>query len=210
MPLSIVGIFVASAVAIFQTDIKRMLAYSSVAQIGYMTLGISFATVTGLTAGIVHLFNHALMKGGLFMAMGCIMFSLRSVDLEDMRGLGRRMPFTMMAWVIGGLGLIGVPVTVGFISKWYLIQAALEQGWWWVAALLLLSSLLALAYVWRVVETAYFKKPNDPDADVREAPLSMLVPTWVLIGATIVFGLMTTRSAGIARAAAEALLGGGP
>ena len=210
MPLSIAGIFVASTVAIFQTDIKRMLAYSSIAQIGYMTLGISFATVTGLTAGIVHLFNHALMKGGLFMAMGCIMFSLRSVELDDMRGLGRRMPVTMMAWVVGGLGLIGVPATVGFISKWYLIQAALEQGWWWVAALLLLSSLLALAYVWRVVETAYFKAPKDPDREVREAPPSMLIPTWALIGATIVFGLMTTRSAGVARAAAEALLVNAP
>ena len=210
MPLSIAGIFVASTVAIFQTDIKRMLAYSSVAQIGYMTLGISFATVTGLTAGIVHLFNHALMKGGLFMAMGCIMLSLQSVDLEDMRGLGRRMPFTMMAWVIGGLGLIGVPVTVGFISKWYLIRAALEQGWWWIGVLVLLSSLLALAYVWRVVEAAYFKEPIDPGLEVKEAPLSMLVPTWIVIGATIVFGLLTTRSAGVARMAAEALLGSSP
>ena len=210
MPLSIAGIFVASTVAIFQTDIKRMLAYSSVAQIGYMTLGISFASVTGLTAGIVHLFNHALMKGGLFMAMGCIMFSLHSVQLEDMRGLGRRMPLTMMAWVIGGLGLIGVPLTVGFVSKWYLIEAALERDWWWVAALLLASSLLALAYVWRVVETAYFREPLDHDGEVREAPLSMLVPTWILIGATIVFGVMTTRSAGVARLAAEVLLGGAP
>ena len=210
MPLSLVGIFVASTVAIFQRDIKRMLAYSSVAQIGYMTLGISFATVTGLTAGIVHLFNHALMKGGLFMAMGCIMLSLKSVDIDDMRGLGRRMPFTMAAWVVGGLGLIGVPLTVGFISKWYLVLAALEQGQWWIASLVLMGSLLALTYVWRVVEAAYFKEPADPSLYVREAPLSMLIPTWVLIGASIFFGLMTSRSAGVARQAAEALLGGSP
>ncbi|MFV1986041.1 MAG: monovalent cation/H+ antiporter subunit D family protein [Gemmatimonadota bacterium] len=210
MPLSLAGIFVASTVAIFQTDIKRMLAYSSVAQIGYMVLGISFASVTGLTGGIIHMFNHALMKGGLFMAMGCIMFSLQSVDLDDMRGLGRRMPFTMMAWVIGGLGLIGVPLTVGFISKWYLLQAALERGWWWIAVLLLLSSLLALTYVWRVVETAYFKEPLDPEREVREAPLSMLIPTWVLIGATIVFGVMSTGPVSIARQAAETLLSGAP
>jgi len=208
MPLAIVGIFVASTVAIFQNDIKRMLAYSSVAQIGYMTLGISFATVTGLTAGIVHLFNHALMKGGLFMAMGCFMLRLESTDLDDLRGIGRSMPITTAAFVVGGLGLIGVPITVGFISKWYLIQAALEQGWWWVAGLVLLSSLLAVAYVWRVVEAAYFKEPLDPDREVSEAPLSMLIPMWVLIGATLVFGLLTTRSAGVAQRAAEALLGG--
>jgi multicomponent Na+:H+ antiporter subunit D len=210
MPLALVGIFVASTVAIFQSDIKRMLAYSSVAQIGYMVLGISFASVAGLTAGIAHMFNHALMKGGLFLAMGCIVIQLRSVDIGDMRGIGRRMPFTMAAWVVGGLGLIGVPVTVGFISKWYLIQAALERSWWPVAVLVVMSSLLALVYVWRVVEVAYFKEPSEKARLASEAPLSMLIPTWVLIGATLFFGLSTSSSAGLARKAAQALLGGSP
>jgi multicomponent Na+:H+ antiporter subunit D len=210
MPLALIGIFVASTVAIFQSDIKRMLAYSSVAQIGYMVLGISFASVTGLTGGIVHMFNHALMKGGLFLAMGCVALRLGSVDIDDMRGVGRRMPFTMAAWVVGGLGLIGVPVTVGFISKWYLIQAALERSWWPVAVLVLMSSLLALVYVWRVVEVAYFKEPSDRARDANEAPLSMLVPTWVLIGATLFFGLSTSASAGVAGQAARILLGGSP
>jgi len=210
MPLALAGIVIASTVAIYQTNIKRMLAYSSVAQIGYMVLGISFVTVTGLTAGIVHLFNHALIKGGLFMAMGCIMFRLRSVDLDDMAGVGRRMPFTMAAWAVGGLGLIGVPLTAGFISKWYLIRGALELGWWPVAVIVLLSSLLALVYVWRVVEVAFFKPPSECAKDVTEAPLSMLIPTWVLIGASIYFGVMTSRSAGVAQQAAEALLRGSP
>jgi multicomponent Na+:H+ antiporter subunit D len=210
MPLALIGIFVASTVAIFQSDIKRMLAYSSVAQIGYMVLGISFASITGLTGGIVHMFNHALMKGGLFLAMGCIVLRLGSVEIDDMRGIGRRMPFTMAAWVVGGLGLIGVPVTVGFISKWYLIQAALERNWWPVAVLVLMSSLLALVYVWRVVEVAYFKEPSERASAASEAPLSMLIPTWVLIGATLFFGLSTSASAGVARRAAGLLLGGSP
>ena len=207
--VSLAAIFVASTVAIFQGNIKRMLAYSSVAQIGYMVLGISFASVTGLTAGIVHLFNHALTKGGLFLAMGCIAYSLGSVKLDDMRGLGKRMPVTMFVWVLGGLSLIGVPATAGFISKWYRVSAALEAGWWPVAVLVLMSSLLAVIYVWRVVEVAYFQEPPE-GSEVKEAPLAMLVPTCLLISATIFFGLWGSLSSGMARAAAEMLLGVAP
>ncbi|MCZ6785912.1 MAG: monovalent cation/H+ antiporter subunit D family protein [Planctomycetota bacterium] len=207
--LALSGIVIASTVAIFQRNIKRMLAYSSLAQIGYMVLGISFGSLTGLTGGIVHLFNHALIKGGLFLAMGCIALRLGSVDLDDMRGIGRRMPVTMLAWVIGGLGLIGVPATAGFVSKWYLIRAALEQpGWWPVAVLVLFSSLLALIYVWRVVEVAYFKDPPEGKTEVKEAPLSMLVPTCVLIAGTVFFGLYTSLSVGVASDAAQLLLEG--
>ena len=206
MILSLIGIFVASTVAIFQTNIKRMLAYSSIAQVGYMVLGISFASVTGLTAGIVHLMNHALIKGGLFLAMGCFALRLGSAELSDMRGIGRRMPVTMFAWVLGGLGLIGVPLTAGFVSKWYLITAALERGWWQVAALLLISSLLAAIYVWRVVEVAYFQSPAEEHAAVQEAPALMLIPTYALIGASVLFGLWTSVSAGVAREAAQRLL----
>ena len=205
MPLALVGIFVASTVAVFQRNIKRMLAYSSVAQIGYIVLGISLASVSGLTAGIVHTFNHALTMGGLFLAMGCIALRLGSVDIDDLRGIGRTMPLTMFAWTVGGLGLIGVPFTAGFVSKWYLIGAAWEKGWWPVAVLVLLSSLLALVYVWRVIEIAYFQPPADPQ--IREAPAAMLIPTWVLIGATIYFGVWTRFPTDVARRAAEMLLG---
>jgi len=209
MPLALTGIFVASAVAIFQGNVKRLLAYSSVAQVGYMVLGISLASVSGLTAGIVHMFNHALTKGGLFLAMGCIALRIGSVELDKMRGLGRTMPITMFLWVLGGLGLVGVPLTAGFITKWYLIVAALERGWWPVAVLLLISSLMALVYVWKVVEVAYFQEPPE-GAEQREAPAALLIPTAVLIASTIFFGISTTWSAGIARRAAEALLGVGP
>jgi multicomponent Na+:H+ antiporter subunit D len=173
-------------------------------------LGISFASVTGLTAGIVHLFNHGLTKAGLFLAMGCIAYRLGSVKLEDMRGIGRTMPLTMAAWVLGGLSLIGIPGTVGFVSKWLLIDAAFERGSWWLAVLVLLSSLIALVYVWRVVEVAYFRKPPAGAEDVAEAPRSLLVPTWLLIGATVLFGLWTPLTVGIARFAAQVLLRQGP
>ncbi len=206
MVLALAAMFVASTVAIFQDNIKRMLAYSSVAQIGYMILGISFYTTTGLTAGILHLFNHALMKGGLFLALGCVFYRIGSVRIGDMAGIGREMPWTMAAFVVGGLGLIGVPLTVGFISKWYLIQAALELGWWPIAVLVLAASLLAVIYVWRVVEAAYFKPAPAGREAVAEAPLSMVIPTWILIGASIYFGVHTDLTVGVAGRAAVSLL----
>ena len=129
--------------------------------------------------------------------------------IDAMSGLGRPMPFTMAAFVIGGLSLIGVPLTVGFISKWYLVQAALEQGMWPIAAVVLAGSLLAVMYIWKVVEVAYFtESPDGPG--VREAPLSMLVPTWALVLANLYFGIDATLTAGTATRAAEMLLGVGP
>jgi multicomponent Na+:H+ antiporter subunit D len=207
MPLAIAAMFVGSFVAIFQDDLKRMLAYSSVAQIGYMVLGLSLASVSGLTGGLVHLFNHAIMKSGLFLVMAAVLLRVGSTRLEAFAGLGRRMPLTMAAFVAGGLSLIGVPLTVGFVSKWYLVLAALEGGLWPVAVLILLSSLLAVVYIWRVVEVAYFRQAPDDAPEIAEAPISLLAPTWVLIGATIFFGVFTSLSVGVASAAARMLLG---
>ena len=207
--LAVVAMLVASTVALFQDDIKRMLAYSSVAQIGYIVLGISLASVTGLTAGIIHLFNHALMKGALFLAMGCIFFRLGSVHIEDLHGIARRMPWTMAAFSIGGLSLIGVPLTTGFVSKWYLVQATLEDNQWVVAILILFSSLLAVMYVLRVVEVAYLRPAHRGSPHVAEAPVAMLAPTWILIAANLYFGIDTSLTSGLARRAAEAFLGAG-
>lgn len=209
MILAICGMFVASTVAIFQDNIKRLLAYSSVAQIGYIILGLSFLSVTGVSAGIVHLLNHAVMKCACFLAMGCIMYRMGTVQLSQLHGIGRLMPWTMGAFVIGGLSLIGVPLTVGFISKWQLILASMQAEMWYIAALILLSSLLAVVYVWRVVEIAYFKDPQG-ETKVKEAPLSMLIPLWVMALGSIYFGIDTDMTLGVAQLAAEMLVGGAP
>lgn len=205
LPLAIVAMFAASLVAIFQDDLKRMLAYSSIAQIGYILLGLAFLTHTGLTASIVHLFNHAVTKGALFMVAGCFVFATGSSSITSLRGIGRDMPWTTAAFVISGFSLIGLPLTVGFISKWYLVQAAIELGWWPVALLIMGSSLLAIVYIWRVVEQAYLQPA--PEGTVRrEAPLSMLVPTWILVGISVWFGISATMTAGAASRAATSLI----
>ncbi|MDZ7747880.1 MAG: monovalent cation/H+ antiporter subunit D family protein [Halofilum sp. (in: g-proteobacteria)] len=207
LPLSLVGIVMASVVAIFQADTKRLLAYSSVAQIGYMTLGISLASITGVAAAILHLFNHALIKGALFLALGCVVYRVGSCRIDRMAGLGREMPWTMAAFVIAGLSLIGVPLTAGFVSKWYLVLAAVEQGYWPVAAIIVIASLLAAIYIWRVVESAYLRPAPAGRAAVTEAPLGLVVPTWVLAAANLYFGLDTALPVGAALQSASQLLG---
>jgi len=117
------------------------------------------------------------------------------------------MPLTMAAIVLGGQSLIGKPGTVGFVSKWFLVLGALDKGLYFVAFMVLASSLLAVIYIWRVVEVMYFSGEQD-DSDRQDAGLSMLLPAWILIGATVYFGLDTELTAGVAERAAAYLLGG--
>lgn len=210
MVLGLAGVFFASVAAIYQTNVKHIFAYSSVAQVGYMIVGLSVGTAMGLTATLVHIFNHALMKSALFLALAAVMYRVGSVQLSHFNGLGRQMPLTMAAIVVGGLSLIGVPLTVGFISKWYLVLAVLEQGWWPVAVLILLGSLLAIVYVWRIIEAAYFKPPAEGSKQVQEAPLSLLIPVWILVFANLYFGVDTRVSVQVAKTAAESLFGVAP
>lgn len=208
IPLAVIAMLFASVVAIFQHDLKRMLAYSSVAQIGYIMLGIGLLNVTGITSTLLHLFNHALMKGALFLALGAICYRIGSTHIDKVAGIAKQMPWTMAAFVAGGLSLIGVPLTVGFISKWYLIQATLENGWWPLTVAILIASLLAVIYVWRVVEIVYLKERPANAEVVKEAPLSLLIPTWILVAANFYFGIDASFTTDIAGQAAATLLGG--
>ncbi len=207
MGLGMLSMIAAALVAIFETNVKRMLAYSSLSQIGYMVLGLGMGSVVGLAAGIIHIFNHALMKAALFMAMGCAFSRSGAVSVRDLAGLGRSMPVTMAAVVVGAMSLIGVPLTVGFVTKWYLIRAALEMGAWPVALVVLASGLLAIIYSWRIIEAAYFAPAPEGREAVAEAPLAMLAPLVFLAGACIVFGVNSSWTMGLALAAARALIG---
>ena len=203
--LGMAGVLYASVAAIYQPDAKRLLAYSSIAQIGYMVLGMGLGSALGLTATIVHVFNHALMKGALFMALGALVYRVGSTRMNQIRGLGRQMPWTFAAIFIAGLSLIGVPGTAGFISKWYLVLAAIEQQSWLIAVIILAGSLLAVAYMWNLIEALFFQQPEPRAEPVREAPLSMLVPMWLLVIANIWFGLDTGLTVGIAETAVQLL-----
>jgi multicomponent Na+:H+ antiporter subunit D len=205
--LAVLAAVMGSLVAITQINVKRMLAYSSIAQIGYIVLGISFASKTGLTGAVVHLFNHAMMKGAMFLAIGCVMLRVGGTRFVDIQGLGKRMPMTMSAFVIAGISMIGVPGTVGFISKWYLVLAAIEAGLWPIAVIVMITSLMAVVYIWRVVEAAWFMEPAS-EREITEAPWPMVVAAWILASACVLFGLYTDLTVGVAETAAVMLLGG--
>jgi multicomponent Na+:H+ antiporter subunit D len=206
LALSVLAMFVASGIAIYQRDLKRMFAYSSVGQIGYMTLGISLANVSGLTGSVVHLFNHGVTKGAMFLFAAGIALSVGSVSLDRLSGLAKRMPVTCAGLVIGGFSLIGVPGTAGFVTKWYLVLAGLEKGSLILAALPAASSLVAIAYVWRFIETMYMREPHPELAAVKEAPLVLLAGGWILIAICIYVGVDSTWTVDAARRAAERLL----
>ncbi len=217
-----VGVIYGSLQAIYQRDMKSLLAYSSIAQIGYMVLGIGFLTTLGVTASLVHVFNHALMKAALFMVAGIFVYRLGTTAWAGLAGQARAMPWTFAALVIAGLSLIGVPGTVGFVSKWYLVLAALEQDAWLVAVIILAGSLLAIIYIWKIVELMYFQPPaatdhpatanpdSAPAGAGRALPVSLWLPTWALTLACVGFGLNTELTVGVAETAAHLLLTGAP
>lgn len=207
--LAVAAMFSASFAAIFQTDVKRLLAWSSIAQIGYIVLGFALASVSGLTASIVHIVNHGIIKGALFMAAGALFWQMRSVSLNDIAGMGRRMPWTSAAFVVAGFSLVGVPATGGFISKWLLLEAVIKDGQYWLAAAILVSSLLALIYIARVLEALYFREAAERQRPVAEAPWSMQTATWSLVILNIVLGLYATPLIDTAQSAARSLLGAG-
>ena len=208
--LSLAAIVIASAVAIFQDNVKHMMAYSSISQIGYITLGISLISPEGVGASLVYLFNHAVIKCSLFLALGCVVYRLGGCHIKHFVGLGKRMPWTMFAIVIGGLSLVGVPLTAGFIGKWQLISAIFEAGWWPLVIVVLGGSLLSVAYVWRLIEAAYLRPvPASESQDNHrcEAPFCLLGPVWLLIALNIYIGFHSEGLVTVATEIAHRLVG---
>ena len=150
-----VAMVLGSVLAIAQTDLKRMLAYSSVAQVGYIVLGVGIANATALTGSVLHLVNHSVMKGCLFLAAGAILYRTGCREIVQLRHLSRRMPWTAALFSVAAFSMIGLPPFGGFFSKMYLILGAIEGEQWVFLALILLSSVLALAYFANVLRYLY-------------------------------------------------------
>jgi multicomponent Na+:H+ antiporter subunit D len=189
------AIVAGSIFAMVQNNLKKMLAYSSIANVGYIVLAIGLSPFTpfGLTPALMHILNHAVIKGCMFMAACAFIYKLDLWDIRKFEGLGRKMPYTCFALILAALAMIGMPPSAGFITKWYLILAALDAKKYLFVAVIFFSTLLMIIYFWRVVEIMYIRAaPSSGETSaipVDEAPLSMLIPTLTLGVLTFVIGI---------------------
>jgi multicomponent Na+:H+ antiporter subunit D len=203
------GIVVGSVLAIQQPDIKRLLAYSTVAQLGYIGLGIGLATPLALVGALLHVLNHAVMKSGLFLVAGGILERTGIKEIRRFAGLGKRMPWTMAGFAIAALSMVGIPPTAGFFSKFYLVVATVELGSWVLAVVIVGSSALTAVYFLRLFEQIFVRDPEEELVEVAGEPNPRIVATvGVLAVAVLAIGLgnaFIVRH--VLRPVADALLG---
>ncbi len=187
--LATVGIILASIFAMVQEDVKKMLAYSSIAQIGYIFLGIGLSNRTALVGALYHLLNHSIMKAMLFMAAGVIIHAAGVRSLKKFHGLGRHLPLTLIAFTVGGASMIGLPGTGGLIGKWLLALGALETGRPFFVLVILASSLLNAFYYLPISVNAFVHPLQDGQQAFKPVPRLMLFSLAVGIAAVIFFGI---------------------
>jgi multicomponent Na+:H+ antiporter subunit D len=195
--LAVIAIVMGAIFALAQRDLKKMLTYIIVAEVGYMVGGAWLGNRAGMTGAILHIMNDALMTLCVFLVVGNIVYKVKGYAFDDLKGLFAKMPFTMGAFVIGALCIIGVPPTCGFFSKWYLISGAIQAGHYGFMVALIFSSLVNVILFFRVFEIGYYEPFSDhhghdhPAEPMAEAPLTMLVPLYVVAAGLILVGLYT-------------------
>ncbi len=196
-PLAIVAaitIIYGSLRALYQDDLKRRLAFSTVSQVSYIALGVAIVGPIATIGGLVHLVHQGVMKITLFFCAGNMAETLGIHKISEMDGVGRRMPWTMAAFTVAAFGMIGLPPFAGFVSKWYLSLGALEAGRDWVILLLVVSSLLNAAYFLPILHAAWFRPaagpwPRERDLGKRETRRILLLPPLVTAMLTLIIGL---------------------
>ena len=185
---SVLNMLIGNIAGLLQNDVKRMLAYSSIAHIGYIFIGVAAGTQLGLTGALLHIFNHGILKALAFLCIGAVIYRLGARTLEDITGVGRKMPITASVFILAVLGLIGMPPLNGFISKLVLFTSSLDAGMLWLGILLIIFSAVSTGYYLRILK-ALIASPRERAADVKEAPILMLIPMLALAFLVVLFGI---------------------
>jgi multicomponent Na+:H+ antiporter subunit D len=179
-------ILAASIIALRQDNLKRRLAYSTISQLSYVVMATAILAPLSIVGAALHIAVHAFGKITLFFAAGSIYTAAHKTEVSQLDGIGRRMPWTMGAFAIGALSMIGVPPTAGFISKWYILHGALDSGQMLAVAVVIASTLLNAGYFLPIIYAAFFKKPKDnSDDDHGEAPLAIVITLSMTAAATV-------------------------
>jgi len=206
--LSVLTMLVGNLTPLLQTDLKRLLAYSSIGHIGYMLAGIATGTALGLTGTLMHIFNHALMKGTAFLCAGVILYRLETRELKEMSGVGRRMPVTAITFIISLLALTGLPPLNGFVSEVTIVLATIEANMAWLGVAVIINSIISAAYYIRVIRTILQPVTQKKIEEVKEGPPIMLAVLCILSAMIIIFGIWPDALINFAKNAASVLLGG--
>jgi len=202
--LAVLTMTLANVMALLQNDIKRLLAYSSIAQIGYMLVGLAAGSAYGMMGLFLHVFNHSMMKGMAFLTAGSIVHETGTRDLRSLRGVGKMMPLTSISLFIALLGLGGVPGTNGFISKYHLFSAAFGSGLGWLGIMGVLNSALSMAYYIRIMQVLLASP--DEGFKAHEAPVLMVAVTLVMAVIIVFLGVWPGPIINFATRASEALV----
>jgi multicomponent Na+:H+ antiporter subunit D len=207
-PAAALAAVICSFQALFQSELRRILAFSSVAQVGLIMLGVATGSAAALSAGLLHLVAHALIKAAMFMAIGGLALKVRATDLADFAGCARTAPWTMLAFAAAALSLAGIPLTFGFLSKWRLIEAWWASEAWLALGVMAVTALLSFLYVGKMLEVIFFRPLPANATPIRDAPAGALVPLWLLTAATFWFGVQAGPVQAVTDAAASILAGG--
>ena len=199
-------VIIASVVALMQDNLKKRLAYSTVSQLSYVVLAVAILTPISVVGAAMHIAAHAVSKITLFFAAGSIYTAAHLTEVSQLRGIGRSMPWTMTAFAIGALSMIGVPPTAGFLGKWFMLTGAMETGKWVAVGVIFVSTLLNAAYFLPVIYSAFFQKPTEAEAASHhgEAPLPIVIALMLTAGGTIALFIFP----GVALALSRLLVGG--
>jgi NADH:ubiquinone oxidoreductase subunit 5 (subunit L)/multisubunit Na+/H+ antiporter MnhA subunit len=193
--------------AMIQRDAKKMLAYSTVSQIGYMMLGLGLGTPIGIIAGLLHCLNHGLFKGGLFLGAGAVQHATGTRDMDKLGGLKRRMPYTTILWMVSAASIAGVPLFNGFVSKWLIYVAALQAGYAIPALAAWIVSILTMFTLMKATTSIFFGDDGEASASAHESPRVMLIGSGVLAVGCVVLGIAPQLAVNYAVAPALAAMG---
>jgi multicomponent Na+:H+ antiporter subunit D len=185
-------IIAASIIALRQDNLKKRLAYSTISQLSYVIMATAILAPLSIIGAVLHIAVHAFGKITLFFAAGSIYTASHKTEISQLEGIGRRMPWTMGAFAVGALSMIGVPPTAGFISKWYILHGAIDTGQMLAVSVIVISTLLNAGYFLPIIYAAFFKKPKfDPDNEFSEAPVAIVIAQTLTAAVTILLFFMS-------------------